>query len=74
MSKSELFPAARVKNYRKIGALIRMGADPNSQDDNGQTILHIAAENGDIHLMHYFLYYVKASVKIFDKNGRNFKI
>ena len=65
-----LFYAIQRNDIDCLNDLIKQGADPNSQDSDKETLLHLAAKSNQKHIIELLLK-CGADIKIVDKYGRS---
>ena len=65
-----LFEALEEGNIETVKTLLDQGQDPNLQDGYGYTLLHRAAEKGDIAMAELLLETYKAKVDVKDAEGK----
>lgn len=71
MANDRLFYSVKRKNaLQTIPVLIELGVNPHETDDKGRTLLHYAAEQGNVQLVDYLLEKVKIKPNIADHDGQ----
>ena len=66
IGKTPLHIAAQMGDSEKISIILKMGADPESKDENGNTFFHIAARLNHVEIVERFIDEVKTKAKNYD--------
>lgn len=64
-----LFEAVQKADRREVQLLIELGVDPNWQDEDGQSPLHVAAEKADTGILEDLLAHPRIKVDLPDDTG-----